>query len=83
MGLRRQTVRLQVYAHALDGPEQVWEWVKGTTFTRFKARLAPEAYAAFVDAYRLRFLRLAAEEEAQAGQPYLCPFKRILLWVQA
>ena len=84
LGLHRQTVRLQVYAHALEGPEQVVEWVKGTTLTRFKARLAPDAYATFVEVYRQRLLqRLAAEENAQAGRPYLYPFKRILFWGQA
>lgn len=81
LGLREQTVRLQVYPHLLEGPEGVVEWVKGTTLTRFKARLAPEAFDAFLDAYRRRLLqRLAAEEDARAGQPYMYAFKRILIW---
>lgn len=81
LGLREQTVRLQVYPHLLEGPEGLVAWVKGTTLTRFKARLAPEVYADFLEAYRGRLLdRLGAEEDARPGHPYLYTFKRILIW---
>jgi trans-aconitate 2-methyltransferase len=84
LGLRDPRVRLQVYCHLLDGPEQAVEWVKGTTLTRFKAALPPELFDRFVDRYRERLLaRLAADEGAAAGKPYLYPFKRILMWGQA
>ena len=84
LGLREPQVRLQVYCHLLDGPEQAVEWVKGTTLNRFKAALPEALFAAFLDRYRARLLaRLAQEAGAEEGRPYLYPFKRILMWGQA
>lgn len=84
LGLREPRVRLQVYCHLLDGPEQTVEWVKGTTLTRFKAALPPALFDHFVERYRERLMaRLAADEGAAEGRPYLYPFKRILMWGQA
>lgn len=84
LGLREPRVRLQVYCHLLDGPEQAVEWVKGTTLNRFKAALPEALFAAFLDRYRARLLaRLAQEAGAEEGRPYLYPFKRILMWGQA
>jgi trans-aconitate 2-methyltransferase len=75
LGCADQQVRLQVYAHHLDSTEDVVEWLKGSTLTRFKASLGPEGWQQFVDSYRARL-------PAQLGNrsPYLYTFKRILIW---
>ncbi len=75
LGFDEQLVRLQVYAHRLTSTAAVVEWVKGTTLTRFKEPLGPEAWPRFVDAYRERLLAVLGDRS-----PYLYPFKRILLW---
>lgn len=84
LGIPDPQVRLQVYCHLLDGPEQAVEWVKGTTLNRFKAALPAALYAEFLARYRERLLaRLARDAGAVEGRPYLYPFKRILMWGQA
>ncbi|HUQ40471.1 MAG TPA: methyltransferase domain-containing protein [Acidimicrobiales bacterium] len=75
LGYVEQHVRLQVYGHRLASTADVVEWVKGTSLTRFKKRLAPDVFASFVDAYRDALL-------AELGDraPYFYAFKRVLLW---
>ena len=68
-------MRLQVYPHVLPSSAQVVEWTKGTSLTRFFARLPEELREPFVDAYRTELLRRIGEQ-----RPYLFAFKRILLW---
>jgi trans-aconitate 2-methyltransferase len=75
LGLNEQHVRLQVYPHVLASSAQVVEWTKGTSLTRFFARLPAELHEPFVDAYRAELLSRIGEH-----QPYLFAFKRILLW---
>jgi trans-aconitate 2-methyltransferase len=75
LGFERQHVRLQVYPHRLASAAEVVEWMKGTSLTRFRQRLGPEEYEAFVDEYRGRLLRYLGD-----ARPYLYCFKRILLW---
>ena len=75
LGFTEQHVRLQVYPHHLASTADVVEWVKGTSLTRFKERLSPEQFDAFVDRYRARLV-----EELGDQRPYLYTFKRILLW---
>jgi trans-aconitate 2-methyltransferase len=77
LGFARQHVRLQVYAHVLDSSAAVVEWVRGTTLTRFAARLEPDLYERFVDEYRRRLLTVLDDRS-----PYLYPFKRILFWAR-
>lgn len=77
LGAREQHVRLQVYGHHLASVDDVVEWVKGTSLTRFKSTLAPADYERFVTRYR--------EELRQAigdRRPYFYAFKRILLWAR-
>lgn len=75
LGFARQHVRLQVYGHELSASDQVVEWVKGTSLTRIRAILSPEAYDAFVDEYQARLLDVLGSQ-----QPYFYAFKRILFW---
>ncbi|MDY7103088.1 MAG: methyltransferase domain-containing protein [Actinomycetota bacterium] len=77
LGAVAQTVRLQVYAHVLAGPDEVVEWVKGTTLNRIRRVLGREHYDAFERRYRQRLL-----EQLGDDRPYLYPFKRILLWAR-
>ena len=75
LGFVEQTVRLQVYAHVLASSADVVEWVRGTSLTRFFDRLPADLHEPFVDAYRRRLLDMIGDR-----QPYLYPFKRILMW---
>ncbi|MHB1853515.1 MAG: methyltransferase domain-containing protein [Acidimicrobiales bacterium] len=75
LGFVRQHVRLQVYGHRLGSSAEVVEWVKGTSLTRFRALLDPEAFDRFVDEYRRRLVARLGDR-----RPYFYPFKRILLW---
>jgi trans-aconitate 2-methyltransferase len=77
LGLAEQHVRLQVYPHVLPSSERVVEWTKGTSLTRFFARLPEELQDPFVDEYRRELLRRIGER-----QPYLFAFKRILMWAR-
>lgn len=77
LGFERQHVRQQVYGHRLESTAAVVEWVRGTTLTRFFARLPDELHERFVSAYRERLL-------AELGEysPYFYPFNRILFWAR-
>jgi trans-aconitate 2-methyltransferase len=77
LGLAEQHVRLQVYPHVLPSSAHVVEWTKGTSLTRFFARLPDELHEPFVDAYRHELLRRIGDR-----QPYFYAFKRILMWGQ-
>jgi trans-aconitate 2-methyltransferase len=76
-GFADPNVRLIVYPHILAGPEDVVEWVKGTTLTEYERRLPPELYARFVADYREQLLARLAPD-----RPCFFPFKRILCWGQ-
>jgi hypothetical protein len=75
LGMAEPHVRLQVYPHVLPSSDDVVEWTKGTSLTRFFKRLPAKLHDPFVDAYR-------DELRARIGhqQPYFYAFKRILLW---
>jgi trans-aconitate 2-methyltransferase len=75
LGLAEQHVRLQVYPHVLPTSEHVVEWTRGTSLTRFFARLPDELHEPFVEAYRKELLSRIGE-----AKPYLFAFKRILMW---
>jgi trans-aconitate 2-methyltransferase len=75
LGFARQHVRLQVYTHRLDQAADVVEWMRGSSLTRFRQAMAPDAYAELVDEYRRRLVAALP-----GGRPYLYTFKRILLW---
>jgi trans-aconitate 2-methyltransferase len=75
LGFVEQHVRLQVYAHILDGPEGVIEWVKGTLLTEYERRLPSDLWPRFLETYRSRLLAAL-----DADRPFFYPFKRLLLW---
>ncbi len=75
LGFERQHVRLQVYAHHMHSTDDVVEWVRGTSLTRFTSLLPPDDDGRFVAEYRAR-LHAALGERA----PYFYAFKRILFW---
>ncbi len=75
LGFVNQHVRLQVYGFHLPAAADVVEWVKGTSLTRFAARLDDATYAAFVNRYRERLVEVLGDQ-----RPYFYAFKRILLW---
>jgi trans-aconitate 2-methyltransferase len=77
LGLAEQDVRLQVYPHVLPTSAHVVEWTKGTSLTRFFARLPDELHEPFVEAYRNELL-----SRIGAAEPYFFAFKRILMWAR-
>jgi trans-aconitate 2-methyltransferase len=77
LGAERQVVRMEVYGHELDSTEDVVQWVMGTLLTRYRTRLDPELFDAFIDRYRERLL-----EELGEREPYFYGFRRILCWAR-
>jgi trans-aconitate 2-methyltransferase len=75
LGFVEQSVRLQVYPHHLEGPEQVVEWARGTMLTEYQRRLPTELFERFLRTYRERLL-----PRLDQRRPYFYPFKRVLLW---
>ena len=73
VGFEEQHVRLQVYGHHLGSTEDVVEWTKATTLTRYERAMVGELYDRFVDRYRARLLAALGERS-----PYFYTFKRIL-----
>jgi len=77
LGFERQHVRLQVYGHVLADSREVVEWVKGTSLTRFRSRMADEAYDRFLADYEHALLALIGRHS-----PHFFPFRRILFWAR-
>jgi trans-aconitate 2-methyltransferase len=75
LGFAEQHVRLQVYAHLLDAPDDVIEWVKGTLLTAYQHRVPAELWPEFLAAYRTRLLA-----RLEPTRPFFYPFKRLLVW---
>lgn len=75
LGFADQHVRLQVYGHVLPSTAGVVDWVSGTSLTRFRSRLEPALYDAFLGRYRRRLLEVLGDH-----RPYFYAFKRILFW---
>lgn len=75
LGFREQRVDLRVYPHVLPSREDVVEWVKGTTLTRWEAALPADLFARFLARYRERLF-----DQLPDRRPFFFPFKRILAW---
>lgn len=75
LGFARQIVRLQVYGPVLERSDQVVDWVRGTSLTRFQRCLDPEMFERFVARYRANLLAEIGERA-----PYYFAFRRILMW---
>lgn len=76
-GLKNQCVRKQVYLSVLDRTEDVVEWVKGTMLVYYQKSLSPELFEEFLKRYTEQILANFGRQE-----PFLFPFKRILLFGQ-
>src|SRR4051794_18126172 len=66
LGYRQQSVRLQVYAHELESPAAVIEWVRGSVLTDYEKRLPSALWPVFLERYRERLL-----PQLGASRPYL------------
>ena len=77
LGFKKQRVRLEVYAHKLPSRDSVIDWVKGTLLTDYRGRLDAPTYEKFLVRYRERLF-----ERLPDTQPFLYPFKRILMWAE-
>jgi trans-aconitate 2-methyltransferase len=77
LGVAAQRVRVEVYAHRLDGPEDVVEWVRGTLLTDYEKRLAPADFVRFLERYRARLLAVLPP-----SRPFLYTYRRIFLWAR-
>ena len=77
LGFTRQVVLRRIYAHLLPGPEDVVEWFRGSLLTEYERLLPPDAFAAFLDAYRATLLPRLDDR-----RPYLLPFPRLLIWAR-
>jgi trans-aconitate 2-methyltransferase len=77
LGYAEQQVRLQVYPHHLASTEQIVEWVKGTTLSRFKEPLGAERWNELVALYQSRLIDTIGDQ-----RPVFFPFKRILAWAR-
>ena len=77
LGFTKQRVRLEVYAHKLPSRDSVIDWVKGTLLTDYRGRLDAPTYEKFLVRYRERLF-----ERLPEAQPFLYPFKRILMWAE-
>jgi trans-aconitate 2-methyltransferase len=75
LGLARQRVRLEVYAHPLACRDEVIEWVRGTLLTDYERRLPAELWPRFLEAYRARLT--AALPDAR---PFVYTYRRLFLW---
>ncbi|MDQ3737861.1 MAG: methyltransferase domain-containing protein [Actinomycetota bacterium] len=77
LGYQRQHVRLQVYGPVLDSTADVAEWMRGTSLTRYFARLPEELHEPMVDEYRRRIVAALGDR-----RPYYFAFRRILFWAR-
>jgi len=75
LGVEDPVVRLQVYPHVFPSTDDVVEWTRGSSLTRFFKALPDDLHEPFVDAYRLELMARVGRHE-----PYLYTFKRILMW---
>ena len=79
LGASQLNVHLRVFPHALAGPLEVIEWVRGTALHPIRVALNDEAaYGAFLASYEARLRRILGPPD----MPYLFTFKRIFLWAR-
>jgi trans-aconitate 2-methyltransferase len=75
LGFAEQRVRLEVYAHRLGSPEDVVEWVRGTTLTDYEKRLEPATWVRFLARYTERLLAVLPDD-----RPFLYTYRRLFVW---
>jgi len=77
LGFGAQRVRAEIYAHPLEAPGDVVEWVRGSLLTDYERRLDREACARFLARYRERLLAVLPDE-----RPFLYTYRRLLVWAR-
>lgn len=77
IGFARQRVRLETYAHPLDAPADVVEWVRGTHLTDYEKRLDAPTWERFLARYRERLLAALPDE-----RPFLYTYRRLFVWAR-
>lgn len=77
LGFTDIDVRLQVFPQYLDAPQDVVEWLRGTTLTPYRSRLPEALYEELVARYRERLLA-----RLPARRPCFYPFDRIFVWAR-
>jgi trans-aconitate 2-methyltransferase len=75
LGLARQRVRLETYAHPLASRDEVVEWVRWTLLTDYERRLDAQAWARFLARYRELLLGALPDE-----RPFVYTYRRLFLW---
>lgn len=73
-GFKRQTCRIEIYAHEMASGRDVIEWTKGTLLNGYRATLSPQDFEAFLSQYTREIIRMIGEG------PYYYTFKRLLVW---
>ena len=73
LGFSDQTVRLQVYGHALDSREDVVAWVEGSLLSEYRKNLSSPLYTVFLERYRDVLFSMIPDE-----RPFFFTYRRIL-----
>ncbi len=76
-GLRPPRVELRVYPHELACREELVTWFRGSLLTTCEARLTPELFHDFLDAWRERVFGVYSD-----AQPVFLGFRRVLMWAR-
>lgn len=74
LGFARQLVQHRIYLHELPDREAVFEWVRGSMLSWYRAELG-SFYPAFEQAYREQLLTALPN-----ARPFVLAYRRILLW---
>jgi trans-aconitate 2-methyltransferase len=75
LGLKSQSVNMQVYGHLLKSTESIIEWVQGTLLLYYQGLLPNSLYKEFFLIYRKRIFETFGYRE-----PFFFPFQRILIY---
>ncbi len=76
-GLRPPRVELRVYPHELTCREELVTWFRGSLLTTCEARLDPELFRVFLDAWRQRVFGVYPDV-----RPLFLGFRRVLMWAR-
>ena len=76
LGLKRQSVRMQIYGHELESAASVIEWVKGTLLTDYEKRLGAQ-YPDFLSRYTATLLPRLGD-----ARPFFYTYTRLLIFGQ-
>lgn len=74
LGMQQIHARVQVFAHELPDRDAIVEWVRGSLLRAYQARLSPEMFQAYVEAYRAELAQALPD-----ASPFYYPFTRLLV----